>query len=532
MATSITYGSYSFPEPIPLFSEEDEVVKFGGLLDHSAIRVNLVGFLTGSDLSGLDLQKMQMVSGFLSEYEDLVVTIGNETKTCPSAFIESIDFNDSDSTTILTYSFTAIYYSGETFSEYLGVTDPQNSWSYDEGDDKIITATHTVSAKGVKVNSDDPFDNARDFVAEKLENGFENIALVNSGSNAFLTSRTENVDKKQNIYGVTEVYTYSAGDRSYSDSGVVNVSTSISFSNKSELSINVNGSIQGSIDANTGSQVGLLSTGNFTPEQATDVAINALVNSYSDYESGVYSFVQDGPTAFNYDLNTGANLLNFSFTFADPDKVDVINNNVLHSFTSSISISKDSSVSSVSVRGDLRYLGTLFIDSTGEFENNARFQAVETAFGEIDQQAIAISALTDFSGVATGYEINSSYVNQEPRSLSISKNPIENTISYNYTYNNQVDFSDGDLKDLSLNITDKQPLTVNNVQETIAGFKASQIISRSLGNYSVSATCSNDGSELETLKEFVSGFCSGDYKIQESYSTGQNSISYNLSKYY
>ena len=180
----------------------------------------------------------------------------------------------------------------------------------------------------------------------------------------------------------------------------------------------------------------------------------------------------------------------------------------------------------------MRYLGTLFIDSTGEFENNARFQAVETAFGEIDQQAIAISALTDFSGVATGYEINSSYVNQEPRSLSISKNPIENTISYNYTYNNQVDFSDGDLKDLSLNITDKQPLTVNNVQETIAGFKASQIISRSLGNYSVSATCSNDGSKLETLKEFVSGFCSGDYKIQESYSTGQNSISYNLSKYY
>ena len=60
MATSITYGSYSFPEPIPLFSEEDEVVKVGGLLDHSAIRVNIIGFLTGSDLSGLDLQKMQM----------------------------------------------------------------------------------------------------------------------------------------------------------------------------------------------------------------------------------------------------------------------------------------------------------------------------------------------------------------------------------------------------------------------------------------------------------------------------------------
>ncbi len=537
MATSITYGSYSFPEPIPLFSEEDEAVKLGGLLDHSTIRVNIVGFLTGSDLSGLDLQKMQMISGFLNEYQDLTITIENEAKTCPCAFIESIDFNESDSTTVLPYSLTALYYSGETFSEYFGVTDPQNSWSYEEGDNKIITATHTVSAKGLKVGSKDPFDNAREFVSGKVINGFENIALFNSGDNAFLTSRTENVDRKENIYGVTEVYSYSAGDRdnsdkSYSDSGVLNLSTSISFSDNSELSISVNGSLQGSMDANTGSQVGLLSTGNFTPEQATEVATNALVNSYSDYESGVYSFVQKGPTAFNYDLNTGANILNFSFAFADPDKVDLINDNVLHSYVSSISLSKDASVSSVAVQGNLKYLGSLFIDSTGEFESNARFQAVDTAFGQVDQRAIAVSALEKFSGVATGYEINSSYVNEEPIDFSISKNPVENTISYNYNYSNQVDFSSGDLKNLSLNISNKQPIAVNNVQETISGVGASQVISRSLGNYSVSASCSEDGSKLDKLKEVVSGLCSGDLLIQESYATGQNSISYNLAKYY
>jgi len=532
MATSITYGSYSFPEPIPLFSEEDEVVKVGGLLDHSAIRVNIIGFLTGNDLSGLDLQKMQMVSGFLNEYEDLTVTIENESKTCPSAFIETISFSDSDSTTVLPYNLTALYYSGETFSEYFGVTEPRNSWSYEEGDNKIITATHTVSAKGVKVNSNEPFDNAREFVTEKLSDGFQQIGLFNSGDNGFLTSRTENVDRKSNIYGVTEVYSYSASDRTYSDSGVVSVSTSISFTNEQQLSISVNGSIQGSIDANTGVQEGLLTTGNFTPDQATDVAINSLVNSYSDYESGIYSFVQDGPTAFNYNLDTGANLLNFSFTFADPDKVDVINNNVLHSYTSSISLSKDSATTSVSVQGDLKYLGTLIIDSTGEFEDNARFQAIETAFDEIDQHAIATSAIKDFSGVATGYEINSSYINKEPNNFSISKNPVENTLSYNYSYNNSVDFSNGDLKDLSLTIQDKAPLVINNVQETISGFKAVEVISRSLGNYSVSANCSNDGSKLNELKDLISGYCSGDYVISESYSTGQNSISYNLSKYY
>lgn len=161
MATSITYGSYSFPEPLPLFSEEDEPVKLAGLYDHSAIRVNIVGYLTGADLSGLDLQKMQMISGFLNEYEDLTVTVENESKVCSGAYVESISFQDSDLTTFLPYSLTALYYSGETFSDYFKVADPSNSWSYSEGENKIITATHSVSARGLKVDSVDALVNAR-----------------------------------------------------------------------------------------------------------------------------------------------------------------------------------------------------------------------------------------------------------------------------------------------------------------------------------------------------------------------------------
>ena len=69
-------------------------------------------------------------------------------------------------------------------------------------------------------------------------------------------------------------------------------------------------------------------------------------------------------------------------------------------------------------------------------------------------------------------------------------------------------------------------------QETLGGFASAQIISRSLGNYSVSASSNDDGSKLGDLKTFASGLCSGDYVVEDSYSTGQNSISYNLSKYY
>ena len=92
MASSITYGSYSFPEPIPIFSEEDAPVSLECSYDHSAIRVILVGYLTSSDLSGLHLQKMQMISGFLNEYQDLNVTVENQSKTCPKALSKELYF--------------------------------------------------------------------------------------------------------------------------------------------------------------------------------------------------------------------------------------------------------------------------------------------------------------------------------------------------------------------------------------------------------------------------------------------------------
>ena len=532
MPDSITYGSYSFPEPLPLFAEEDQAINLAGKYDHSTINVNLVGFLTGSDLSGLHLQKMQMISGFLEEYQDLTVTVGDESKTCPKAIVRSIDFGDSDVTTILPYSLSALYYSGETFSEYFKVSQPENSWSYAESEDKIITATHKVSAKGIKVDANSAFDNAKDFVDGILEDGFENISLFNGTGNAFLQSRNEDINLKEDMYSVSEVYSYSSSDRPMSDKGILKVSTSISYSHDNELSLSVQGSLQGAIDANTGTQEGLLSTGDFTSVEATDIAINSLVNSNSEYESGVYSFVSNGPSAFNYDLNTGSNLLSFNFSFENSENLDLINNNVVHKYGSSISISKDNSIARVEVNGSLSYMGVDIIYRASSDELNERYQAIETAYQEVDQYSIAKSAFQDLTGIATGYEFNSSYLNPEPENLNITKDPIENSLSYSYSYNNSIDFSQGTLDNLKLNITDKKPLKISSVQETISGFRAAEIISRSAGEYSISASSNNRGEELDTLIDIVTGFCSGDYVKAESYQTGENSISYNLEKYY
>ena len=213
--------------------------------------------------------------------------------------------------------------------------------------------------------------------------------------------------------------------------------------------------------------------------------------------------------------------------------MDLINNNVVHKYTTSINLSKDSSITSVAVNGELLYRGALAIDSAkGFFANNARFAAIESAYSEVDPYTIAKTSIEDFTGIATGYNFNSSYINPEPQNLSITKDPVENKLSYSYSYLNSIDYSTGQLKDFSMSISDKQPLQIVSVQETISGFHPSLIISRSLGEYSVAAQCNEQGDSLSTLKSIVSNFCEGSHIISESYSTGDSTINYSLSKYY
>jgi hypothetical protein len=536
MSESIQYGTYYFPNPLPAIAESDNLIKYAGQYDHKATSISIIGFLTGANLSGLHLQKMQMISGFLNEYQNLNIVVGSASKTYSGCLVNSIQFAEGDLTTVLPYTVDLLSYQQESFSNYFGVADPVNTWSYSEQDNKIIQATHTVSAKGLKVNASDPFDNAKNFVTQKLQNGFEHIGVFNTGTTSgFLSSRTENIDRKADKYSVTEVYNFSSSRNLFSDRGICTVSTSISYNKNQNLSVTINGSIQGAIDASVNG--GLLTTGDFTPEQAKSVAVNAVSNSISNFEAGVYSFLSNGPTSFDYSLNEGSNKLDFSFVFENADNLDLINQKVLHSYTTSVSASKDQSVFNVSVNGSLKYNAAdaviTGVNLTGA--NNPRFLAVQSALSGVNQFALATKAVEDFRSVATGYKINSSYLNSEPIDYSIQKNPISNEITYNFSYNNSIDYSSGQLTDFKASIIDIVPLNLTKVYSTIKGEKAIQIVDRTMGEYSIDASCNDSESQLATLKEVAEGLLgdkSEGISISSQQTVGKNNISYNISKYY
>ena len=256
------------------------------------------------------------------------------------------------------------------------------------------------------MDSTSPLVNARHFVTGRAT-GCLDLSLFQTGGNAFLMSRTEDIDKSKNSYSIDERYQYSTTERQVTDSGIFTANTQISFDKEEGLSLNVDASVQGSMD---GGKTGhLVHTGLFTTGQATEIAINAVASSLSSYESGSYTFVGRGPNTVSYKIDTGTNKIDFSYGFSDPENLDQVGN-VLHTKRASVSASKDDSIIKVSVDGEFKYNSPFEILPTGDPSTGERFKEVDAQFSGVSENSgflnLAIEALQDFTGDATGYHIS------------------------------------------------------------------------------------------------------------------------------
>ena len=534
MAEFITYGSYTFPSPCPLVAQGVDPVYVAGKVDHFADSIDLVGTITGENLSGLHLQKMQMISGLLSEFQTLNITNDAGTKSFTAAKPESISFDSSNLSTLLPYSVTFSSYSSGTFSEFYGIENPSDVWTFSEQDGQITEVLHSVSAKGVKIDSKNPFENARHFVTGRAT-GFIDFSLFQTGTtNAFLISRNEEVNKSSNTYSINENYRYSTSEDLITDSGITTCNTQISYDKDQGLSVSVKASVQGSITGNV-DQVGLLHTGVFTSEKAQEVALNAVVSSLSDYESGLYTFISAGPKTSSFDIDTGTNKIDFNYSFVDCSNLDQ-EGNVLHTQSASVSTSKDEALVKVSVVGELKYNTSLDVFATGDPATGERFKELDAQYSGVQANSgffnLAVEALKYFREDATGYHISGDYLNPTPLSKSIDKRPADSIITYTVDFDNKIDLSSGTLSGLQVNITDKKPQQLSGIVPSLGGFAKQNIMNRRAGEYEVSANCEASTGDMQTLKDVVSGHMTGIYTIAENSSVNDDTISYNTRRVY
>jgi hypothetical protein len=518
---SISYGSYTFPTPPPFFAIGDEPIYVAGQLDSTLTKITLVGALTGANLQVLSQAKKALTSGLLNEFQTLSISGDSFTYCKPIG----ISFADSDLTRILPYTVEFERFDEKDFSQYFGVVNPTNTWSYQEQDGRVVQASHSVSAQGVKTSAADPLTNARNFVSG-LTSGFYNLSVINPSGIAFLQSKTEEIDRFSNSYSCTENYIFSTSREPISNSAIVSASMQVSHSRGGEASVNVDGSIIGSI---TGA---IVTTGIFTAIHAQEFARNALEKSKSVYESSVYGALSRGPSTFNYNVNEQENKIDFGFEFRDPFSIRT--GEVLHDYSVSVSASKDNNSLTANIDGTFSYDSALdlFIGG-GNIESGARYLKVKTAFENENFYNLALAEYSAFIDVVSGYEV-SKYLNPIPLTESITKNPFTQNISYSFSYDNKVDYSSGQLKNLSFSITDSLPIPKTRIDESNNGFATQETVTRTLGKISVNSSAQETATGLLLLSGIVEEFLIGKkcQVFDNNWTTGDSSINYSISSYY
>ena len=515
--SSVSYGSYNFPTPLPAIAESIEPIFVAGNFDHSKIKIDVAGFITGENSEELLEAKKSMVDGLSSSFESFIIEVegGNPTEYTFSKPI-GINFQETKMSTLLPYSVSFESFEEGSFAAYFGVRDPVNNWTYSEEDGRIISATHTISAIGTKVQVGDSLENAKTFVNNLT--GFQNLSSFHDGDTAFIMSTVENIDPAKKKYSITETYKFDSSDYPVSDVGVGNLSASINYDMSSDLKVDVNGSIIGALGGST------VSIASFTEDQATEYAKQSVISTLSDYEASVYSFISDGPTTYKYIVNTGENKIDFSFSFLNSDCVEKIGN-VCHETSTSISASKDNGTLTVSVQGRLFFNSSVKVIGDVPPETSQRFAEVEAAFATVNKFNLATQAFSNFiSAKGSEYKVLSPQLSRSPVNFTDDKKPFDSEISYNYQYDNKLDLSNGALNNLQISISDSIPIIQTIIKPSVSGF-ASQVVSeRTLGNFSVSASSQDNGGKLGILKSIVDGYMKGTL-TSDSETDGNDNIS-------
>jgi len=150
---------------------------------------------------------------FKTNFQSLQVKEGNTVYyDWPSAVVESVDFEESKWGIGSPVKYTVKLKSNDIFSSH-PVLEPSDSYSFTENEDGTVDVTHKVSAKGIKTGSVSPFERARQFVdqyvgVDHYESTWLSSPYFVTNKKPTLLSRSENVNRLEGSYSVTEIYKY------------------------------------------------------------------------------------------------------------------------------------------------------------------------------------------------------------------------------------------------------------------------------------------------------------------------------------
>lgn len=253
--------------------------------------------------------------------------------------VVGIEFSSSSWSTSLGYTITLECYKQEDFYYGFGVIEPVNEINFSSSEDKKVTITHRMSAKGVKVSSSHPLDNAKNYVNSIASvSGFQTLFNGTVNSSMSLLSVEEVINRFDNSYSILKTYIY---DPDNSSVGILRYSASISEDVNGNTTVSLSGDIQGGQNHTITQLRNRYSGINFY-----NIAKNLFLQFYpSDALNQI-------PTSKDVTEDVFNNTINFSFDFDNSSGPQIVRID-----KTSVSMSSDGSYS-VSASMTLRWRGS------------------------------------------------------------------------------------------------------------------------------------------------------------------------------
>jgi hypothetical protein len=345
----VSYGDFDFPVPTPYVTRTYRQEYVGGKLWGTAVDISISGQIAilpkretvgGNNYSALSKKRDKIAkefAGALGKNFQTLKVIGHDTSfILNNCVVGGVSFSSSNYVGIVDYSVSLVgrlddVTGGKDFyGDNYGVTSPMDTWSYSENDG-IGSLTHTVSALGYHSDTSgskyNAFLKAKSFVesrkglASKISTFF--IQNIHPDSALILTNLSENVNRLEGSYSVTENYKF-ATNRSSEPAGLeiglpnpqtknilTTYTTDLSEEHGSDfVQVSLSGQVSGSKDT------AVLWTSirdDFKALQFYDLANKAYINHIK--RTGVNIELNKSPVSFNIKPDKDSKKISFNIVY-------------------------------------------------------------------------------------------------------------------------------------------------------------------------------------------------------------------------
>lgn len=202
--------------PTPFVSISQDFIDFGTKWNQ-VTNLTLEGQITGKYLGTFSNSEINknvnlLLNKFNQNYKSLKIIENSQVLyETPVAILNSIDFEKGNWYGILPFTMDFVIYDQNLFTNYYGIVEPEEKFSFSEEENKIVNLKHFISAKGIVSENQDPISAAKNWVISKTGNlnKISPILIKNNNNNFLLQSTNETIDRFNGVYSIENNYTKS-----------------------------------------------------------------------------------------------------------------------------------------------------------------------------------------------------------------------------------------------------------------------------------------------------------------------------------